>query len=525
MTALTAPALNAEPSFNLLDQPWIGAVLPDGSVEQVSILACLTRAHELRAFYDPSPLATAGVHRLLAAILQDIYRPRRVDDVAKLLQQGRFDAVLLADYADQYRARFDLFSADAPFLQTSDLSLVPTKTDAAKPVSTLFCEEPAATNIVHFWHAYDHDQAICPACAAVGLIIQPAFATSGGAGIRPSINGVPPLYAFPAGVSLFETLTLSLMASEYQPRARESNGDAPPWGQKTTVVGRSEEISRVGYLESLTFAARRMRLHPRVESGRCTRCSRQTTQIVRTTVYEMGRSRPRDAPLWQDPFAAYRQPKDKEPVPLRPQPGKLLWREYGTLFLSKASPAGVLAPAVVQQLADLEYRGAISEERLFQFRCIGLRTDMKAKVFEWVDETLDLPMGLLKEPASTQEVRLGIERAEECERELNSIFRKHFGPPGGKRDRFKGLRERMSATYWTGLSAAFREFALSAGTGATLAHARENWIKTVVGSGQQCFEEAVEGVGDRGSDLRKRVEAVQACRIRLASHRKEWLNG
>ena len=76
---------------------------------------------------------------------------------------------------------------------------LPKRKSETKTVAYLFPEEPAATNINHFSHRYDDDYQYAPASAAAGLVTIPAFATSGGAGIRPSINGVPPLYVLPDG--------------------------------------------------------------------------------------------------------------------------------------------------------------------------------------------------------------------------------------------------------------------------------------------------------------------------------------
>lgn len=516
----------ARSSFNLWDEAWIGVTLPSGEVRRVGILECLIEAHRLGPLQDQSPLAVAAIHRLLAALLQDVYRPQGVDDIASLLAQGRFDRAAIEEYAGKYRGRFDLFSEDAPFMQSPDVPLMPGKGGNPKPVSSLFLEEPSGTNNNHFRHIYEDDYAICPACAAAGLVIQPAFASSGGAGIRPSINGVPPIYVLPMGSNLFQTLALSLIAPDYQPKVRSESNDLPCWVVAGAVTTRGEEVLRVGYVESLTFAARRMRLHPRMSGGLCDRCAQAASHLVATMIYEMGICRPKGAPMWHDPFAAYKLPPKKEPVPIRPVAGKVLWREYDTLFLTKGGTPNVLFPPAIEQIAYLESQQEVSSEQLLRFRCIGVRTDMKAKIFEWVDETLDLPVGLLQEPDSAREVRLGIERAEQAEQDIRHIFQQHFKPDQkGKRDRYQTLRERMAATYWTRLSSAFGVFILASAEGDHLDQAVLEWIGAVTDTAWDCFEEAVEEVGDRGSDLRGRVQALQACRIRLASRRKEWTHG
>ena len=114
--------------------------------------------------------------------------------------------------------------------------------------------------------------------------------------------------------------------------------------------------------------------------------------MVRTMVYNMGESRDGGAAFWRDPFAAYRPRKDEigEPVPLRPQEGRALWRDYASLFLdpSRQQPGGTLRPSVLDQIDALADRGLLPTIEEIHVRCVGMRTDMKAKIFEWVDQGL-----------------------------------------------------------------------------------------------------------------------------------------
>ena len=67
--------------------------------------------------------------------------------------------------------RFDLFHPTHPFYQTGDVPLdLPAKERKNKvlPVSYLHAEIPTATNVNHFRHVYDKNQALCPACATQG---------------------------------------------------------------------------------------------------------------------------------------------------------------------------------------------------------------------------------------------------------------------------------------------------------------------------------------------------------------------
>ena len=88
---------------------------------------------------------------------------------------------------------------------------------------------PAGTAVTHYRHGSDDECAFCPTCVAACLTGVPAFASSGGAGIKPSINGVPPIYVLPVGKTLFESLLLSLVIPDYQPEVRSRKRDDVTW--------------------------------------------------------------------------------------------------------------------------------------------------------------------------------------------------------------------------------------------------------------------------------------------------------
>ena len=525
-TATTLPGTGASPAptFNLWTEPWIQLLGTDAVPLRLGMRDCLVHAHELDALADPSPLVIASLQRLLAAIAQDIFRPESPAALAALIRGGSFAEDTVDAFGAQYGGRFDLFSESQPFMQTSDIGLTPPKRKTeAKTVAYLFPEEPSATNINHFFHRYDDENQYSPATAATGLITLSAFATSGGAGIKPSINGVPPLYVLPVGKTLFETIALSIITPEFQPRIA-SHDDHPAW-RRDTVIKRSEEVNRVGYLESLTFPARRVRLFPERTAGNCSRSGEFSDVLVRKMIFEMGRSRPKAAELWFDPFAAYRVGAKGVPNPVRPLEGKVLWREYGTLFhtptpnLSELTVGTVIAPTVVNQLANLQDYD-VAHDAQWRMRCIGLRTDMKAKVFEWVDDTLDVPTGLLADPLGQDEVRLAIERAEAWNRRISAIHDRAFGRG---RHEFDTLRQRMRTSYWIRLAEPFRQFILVPAESEERDEAQRKWCSQLFQVGEQVLTEAADAAGERGEALRQRAEVLSTYRTARASQAKEWL--
>lgn len=383
--------MNAKmPAFDLWDEPWIQVQRLDGSHASVGLHEALCQANQLAAIAQRSPLATVGIHRLLVAILQEALAPQSPIDLRQIMAASAFDPAAVDAFGLAHRDRLDLFSQEKPFMQSADLEREPERLSGAKTVGYLALEEPTVSEVNHFRHVYDDDVIYCASCAAAGLVSLSAFATSGGRGLRPSINGVPPVYVLPMGRTLFHTLALSLTYPGYQPPQRDQANDRV-WWRREPLVAASDEISAVGYLHSLTFPARRIRLHPVPMASPCARCGRQTPWGVRTMIFQMGEYRPKEAD-WTDPFVAYRITK-RGPVPVRPQEGKALWREYGALFVEHAQTAqsegDTQRPLILNEIADLYGQDGLLEG----CRCVGIRTDGKAKILSGWTSRCPCPSG------------------------------------------------------------------------------------------------------------------------------------
>ncbi|MHB1295322.1 MAG: type I-E CRISPR-associated protein Cse1/CasA [Anaerolineae bacterium] len=517
--------LDLHPSYNLWDEPWIPLVEQDGTLLRLGIRRTLIDAHTLRGIYEPSPLASIGVLRLLVAVLQDALAPQDANNLFALWVAGRFPEDCVEQFGCQFHDRFDLFSEDSPFLQSADLGLTPAKDDRVKSIGYLVPELPTGSEITHYRHGGVGEYMLCPACAARGLAMVPPFATSGGAGIKPSINGVPPIYVMPQGETLFASLAASLLCPPFQPKAA-SHGTDRAWWRRPPCVGRGEVTTDVGYLHSLTFAARRVRLHPELLNAACTRCGEVTEWGVRTMVYDMGESRPKGPPIWLDPFAAYHVSKKGDPVPLRPQEGKALWREYASLFLVASKDAGRLRPRVLDQLGqlhDLVEEGLVAEVPIVTYRCVGIRTDMKAKVFEWVDGVLDVPPILLRNSRGAIVVDEAIRYASDCAQAFRDVFRAAYARGSRGAERHMSLRLRSEGAYWATLVQPFRQLVLQVGPGEQIAEARLSWAERVGREAQACYQTVVEGAGDDAASLRRRYEGQMRLDARLGKLRKEYL--
>jgi len=524
--------MSETPTFNLWTEPWITAEAAAGGTETVGIEALLLRAGEFRALYDPSPLVIVAILRYLVAILQDIVRPADEWELRALWEADTFAPEPIRAFGKEYAHRFDLFSAEAPFLQSADIPRDPEKRGRGKSVGYLLEELTAGTGVTHYNHLYEKELFLCAACCAKGLLSIPAFASSGGAGIKPSINGVPPIYVIPGGETLYHSLVASLTTPEFQPKVADQAGDTP-WWRREPVVGKKQEAARVGYLHSLTFPARRVRLHPEPMRAPCGRCGRTTAWGASEMVYEMGESRPDGAAFWNDPFAAYRLPTGEAsgaPTPVRPVEGRAVWREFAVLFLPQATEtvAGKLKyqrPTIIDQIEQVVAEIPERAADLIPFQTVGLRTDMKMKIFEWESSGFLMTPRVLNDPQTGIKIAAGLDFAWKCEGILKSMYARYFsGPSPTYPDAapVKGpaaVRGRMAQQYWRRLGDAFRAWVLRFGPSADLDALFEAWLDEVIAVGNQTFREAAEQLYSGNSTALACEQAISHCHNSLISYR------
>ncbi len=524
--------MNQPPSFNAWHEPWIHALDLQGMSCLLSIDDVLRNAHQLRSLSDGSPIIVGGTQRLLTAIMQFIEQPQILKHVGRIYEQGRFDQAKLDQFAQNYAQRFDIFDPALPFLQTNDVAIDALanmgKTKGAKnsivstSIAAMFADIPSASNRTHYYHTIDDQHGLCPACCTAGLVIASAFAQNAGRGWRASITGDPPLYIFPVGNDLFQGLALSLISSTYQPKiATEQRQTLAPWNYDGMILKEGKQI-QTGYVESLTFLARRVRLFPEAVATNCTRCGTATETVVKVMFWESGFYRETDNEPWRDPFVAFYTGSDKKLKSLKINKGKALWREYATFFLSGAEKV----PSVVQQMSQLNGNSVLSDQSLMSFRCIGMKTDGKAKVMEWVDESLEVPPPLLSNPSFANVVNQALDKAEICEWRISSIFKQHVKQSGAKQGKNKNellatLNERMQDRFWNRLAPKFRDFVTQTVSKDEIEVLRTEWEQTIVRIARECLNEALKQRGDSSELLQSHAEALNHFGQAIANYRKE----
>ena len=530
---------NDVPSFNLWTELWITLEKSDGELVQVSISEALLNAKNYTAIYNSSPLVVVGVHRLLTAILQDALAPKENDDLEQFWKNG-FPVKKIEDFGRKYIDRFDLFSPDKPFLQSADLPLFPKTKEEQKGKTLairLFPEIPSGELISHYRHIDENDQVLSPATAAKGLVSIPPFVSSGGPGLMPSINGVPPIYVIPSGNSFFESLCASLISLEMMKDIYSVETDHLCWWKRATptLVEESEkktpksQLSVVGYLHGMTFPARKVRLHPEILRQTCSRSGESSVWCVKTMSFKMGESLKEES-FWQDPFVAYKLPvqkvtaarkgnivkskkKKERPNPIRPTRVKTAWREFTGLFLQSDSKTRQ-RPLFLDQLALLSVNNHFV---VYPFRCVAFQTDGKMKFFEWMEFGFDVPTKLMQDFDGAKWTDAAMDFAEQCEKAITDTFAWEFCRVRDSKQRDEWLRSKLQQNYWFALAGYFRQLILDLDEPSTRKQKIDGWVLRVKDEAEKSFEIAADAMGDDGATLRHIVEGKNKCYRKLQS--------
>ncbi|NMC27193.1 MAG: type I-E CRISPR-associated protein Cse1/CasA, partial [Syntrophomonadaceae bacterium] len=313
--------------FDVLRQSWIPAEGIDGVVKEYGILDILLQAKSLRSIVDSSPLFQYGMYRLLIALLSDAIRPRNIDDLLELFEQGEFPLELLNNYIAECEKDgpcFDLFDKHKPFLQSAyDEDLDKT----IRSVALLAYELPSGNNTTHFDHRAESEHAFCPEICARALTAINVFCTAGLQG--PSgINGAPPWYVLVRGGNLFETLILNIWIPNL-----ELPFDDPPiaWRNRSRIIP-GQSVKRTSYLYGLTWQPRRILLQPLEENGVCSYSGKLSNVMIRQMYFQKGWKFEGYA-LWTDPHTP-RSISEDAVSSVKPREGKAVWRDLAPFLLS-----------------------------------------------------------------------------------------------------------------------------------------------------------------------------------------------
>jgi len=489
----------------------------NSSLSECSIREVLLNAHKIDTVFDVSPLVIVGIHRLLTAIMQDILSPKKSSDLVAIWNKGYFDPDLINQFGDMYSHAFDLYSKDKPFYQS--LKTPDSPNDKAQTVSYLSPLVPSGESHALFFRGDPLMESWCSTCVARELLTIAPFATVGGASVnneykRMSINRSDSIYVIPGGSNLFEQLVYSLLLPINIPKTASKKEDRV-WWRREDQVDTGDVLLEVGYLHSLTFQPRALRLYPQQHDSnvRCSHCNRPTDVTVSQIYYQGGEYRNRKLSTWIDPFIAY-YTKNDNIHPITARKGRSLWREFTALFSPTPTRDNIAAipPAIIYQM----YNEMIDYMQIYPFTCVAVITQ-KTKFEEVVQGGFSVPMAALSTYDGSDAVDRAIALAGSAEKATWYIFKTHYDVSKVKN---KKMYRDATLEYWAMLEDRFNEFVLSL----SLEIDKKAWGDSVLEACCKLFDDFAKMSGIHSLESSESFSHTRAhCRVLIERKIKEYI--
>lgn len=371
-------------AFFLDQDPWIPAMMVDGSYKELSLVQAFEGAEGVRRLVGTPPCVAATM-RFLLAIAHLTRTPSKLEEWASLYRDRRGFLADCAQYVRQRREHWNLFDPDRPFGQ------VPGLEGTVNPAHLMLYEAARKNNPVLTDHSLETSpRPIPPARIPAAMLAMQAFGGSSGGGYTMGPLAMRTV-AFLEGENLAETLLLNLLVLERPPEEFD-------WGQ----YGRK--------------AQERVKVRNPVDLYLWT--SRQVSLVVsecgdvRQVRLAPGNTLPQDL-IGLDPMVVQtvtEKNKKKEKVPLRLQADVALWRNAHVLLGSVRE----VRLKAVDQLSRCVGREFV-DDRPVSLRVCALAGDAQGPRTElWRDERIEFEPELLQEKnrMRLQEVEQAVHDAE-----------------------------------------------------------------------------------------------------------------
>jgi len=275
--------MNERPTnYNLLVEQWIPILMTDGKCGRIGIRDALTQAGRIRQIAASNPMDRVAILRFLLALLY--WCKGNPADEGRGTSGDAFPADWFLKLNDNEDC-FNLLGEGKRFYQDRAARRSRAATD-------LIQEIPTGNNYWHFRHSTDKADGVCHACCAMGLLRLPLFSVSGLPDLKSGINGTPPVYVVPWGMSLLETLLANWSPSMLL--------GEPAWTQPDIRPTPGQDVP---LLTGLTLLSRRVWLDDPEQSGTCVGCGAVETPVIRTCMFQSAGEQKNAQ--WSDPHVVY----------------------------------------------------------------------------------------------------------------------------------------------------------------------------------------------------------------------------
>jgi CRISPR system Cascade subunit CasA len=258
-----------QPTFDLVEQPWLPARTLDGDSIELSLVDLLARSHDLATLSGDLATQTFALTRLLLAVLHGaLDGPRDLDHWEQLWWADTLPLDEVAAYLDRYRGRFDLFHPDTPFFQVaglhtakgdmSELSKLIADVPNGKPYFTTRLGPELSLSYAEAARWVVHCQAFDPSGIKSGAVGDTRVKGGKGYPIGTGWSGRLGCVV-PEGATLRETLLLNLIPSDFG-TARSRDNDKPVWEREALDATVQPGRVPTGPVDLYTWQSRRIRL-------------------------------------------------------------------------------------------------------------------------------------------------------------------------------------------------------------------------------------------------------------------------
>ena len=378
--------------YNLIDEPWIPVRLPGGARREMGVRDVLTKAKEITAIEDPSPLVTAALHRFLLAVLyRALEGPTDITQARTLFRDG-LPRDKIEAYIEKWQDRFWLFHEEHPFYQVPDY--VPAGNKQWRSWPALAAEHNADNAKVLFDHVdVQHAGAISMDNSVRWLLASQTFALGGGNSDFKYTKGAPSavsLMVIPSGACLEDTLLFLLV-----PQNREVlQNDIPVWEREPGNVqslSKGPSRSPFGLADWYTWRTRSLKFK-----------QEKNENAISSMTFASGVGC--EAEAFTDPMLAYR---------IHPKLGRMslqfgdkgVWRDFDSLLPDQTG----LSPLVIEHAASLT---KLDQTRFPSSILVLGQANNQAKIEFWRLERFALPKALLGDGHIRAEIHGLLQQAE-----------------------------------------------------------------------------------------------------------------